>query len=157
MKDLDYLNSKLRHLLCVDDSNAKVGVDDKGEINLMAGMVYHLQALKVYDNYTLVQLNEFPELWFNSMRFTEVEYSKDFSDFHIFDSRMRHVVCINNEDIYWSFNDNASKYLKVGWIYHVSEVEVHDWHTRIRLLEFSGLQFQSTHFSEIIFRREAIC
>ncbi|MDD4066393.1 MAG: hypothetical protein PHH22_00225 [Clostridia bacterium] len=116
---------------------------------MSTGMIYHMEDLIVNNDLTLVQLKELPKLWFYSTRFAEVEYYENSSDFDIRDTRMRHVVCVNNQDINWSLNGNASQHLKVGEIYHALGIEVHGFHTRVSLLEFPKLQFNSINFSEI--------
>jgi len=69
--------------------------------------------------------------------------------FDIWNAEKRHVLCVDNRDNKWSFNDYASEYLEVGKIYTVTDVEVHSWHTRIRVAEIPGRQFHSVHFCEM--------
>lgn len=149
MKKFDFLNSKPRHILCMNDAREEDFLDDQGDIWLFACMVYHVESVKTKNSFTVVQLKELPDLWFNSDRFTEVEYSKNFSDFNICDPRMRHIVCVRNQEIFSLFNDHASNYLKVEEIYHVLEVEAHESYAKVRLLEFQDLMFHSMNFSEI--------
>ncbi len=146
MKEFDTLNLKPRHVFCKDGTN---GLDDCGGTFLVTGMIYHLMDVIGKNNCTLVQLKECPKSCFYSNRFAEVEYSEKYSDFNIYNPSMRHVACVNNQDQNWSLGDNASKKLIVGEIYHVSAVEVHDWHTRVCLIEFGNMQFNSTSFSEV--------
>lgn len=70
-------------------------------------------------------------------------------EFNIFNSSERQIVCKNNNDNTWSFDDKASQYLEVGKIYTVIDVEVHSWHTRLTLKEIANRQFHSSHFEEI--------
>lgn len=149
MKEFENLNLKKRHVLCKDNTKTEIVPDDYGENCLLTGMIYHLEDVIVNNNGTFVQLKEFPKLGFYSTRFAEVECSGNCSDFNIYDPRMRHIVCIYKQDHNWSLNGNASNYLQVGEVYHVLEVEVHSFHTRVRLQEFPALQFNSMNFSEI--------
>ncbi len=156
MKEMDLFNSKPRHVFCVDDTEAEDSLNDYGEHKLIAGKIYHLKALEMDNGNPVVKLNEFSDMLFNSTRFAEVQYSEGSSDFHIMDPSIRHVACINNHDMSWLFKDNASKHLRIGKIYHMSEVEICDRYALVRLFEILKLQFNSMHFSELrIFKNYA--
>ncbi len=67
----------------------------------------------------------------------------------IHNSSERKVICTQNTDNHWSFEDNASQYLEVGKTYNVIDIEVHSWHTRVTVAEFPDRQFNSICFEEI--------
>jgi hypothetical protein len=68
--------------------------------------------------------------------------------FDIFNSNSREVICVDNKDHSWSFNDNASKFLIVGNIYNVTDVDVHSFHTRVKVREYPNQWFNSVAFEE---------
>jgi len=50
----------------------------------------------------------------------------------------------------WGGHDDAEKCgLEVGFVYTVSEVETHTWHTKIYLKEFPGKKFNSVCFTVV--------
>ena len=50
------------------------------------------------------------------------------------------------EQTNWGGNDDGNKYLVVGEIYEVSNVDIRSWHTKIELVGFEGLKFNSVCF-----------
>ena len=74
---------------------------------------------------------------------------KNENEFDIWNNAKRQILCTNNKDNTWSFNDRAREYLNAGEIYTVIDVEVHDWHTRLTLKEIPDRQFHASHFEEI--------
>lgn len=59
---------------------------------------------------------------------------------------MSKVVCVDNEDNHFFSVDSNSPLLEVGKEYTISDIEVHSWHTEVRLEEFPGVRFNSTCF-----------
>ena len=51
----------------------------------------------------------------------------------------------SKEQINWGGNDDPNKHLLVGETYEVEDVEVHSWHTKIKLVGFEGV-FNSSSF-----------
>ena len=55
----------------------------------------------------------------------------------------------NFEDVSWGRPKKEScALLKVGQQYEVTDIEVHTWHTVVRLKEFPGVDFNSCWFKE---------
>jgi len=50
------------------------------------------------------------------------------------------------DQINWGSNDDPRPLLRVGSRYIVQNKEVHAWHTKIELVEFPGLKFNSVCF-----------
>lgn len=46
----------------------------------------------------------------------------------------------------WGANDDPRPHLNEGQMYEISYVEVHSWHTKISLIGFDGLKFNSASF-----------
>ena len=55
----------------------------------------------------------------------------------------------SQEQTNWGGNDDANEHLVVGSEYDVSDVEQHSYHTKITLVEFPGLQFNSVSFEGV--------
>jgi len=57
----------------------------------------------------------------------------------------------SDEQVKWGGNDDPRGILKVGSIYEVSEVEVHNWHTKIQLVSSidDNLKFNSVCFEVV--------
>ena len=53
------------------------------------------------------------------------------------------------DQIRWGSNDNPNTVLTVGNVYEVSSWEVHSWHTKVRLVGFEHLRFNSVNFTEV--------
>ncbi|MEG1564200.1 MAG: hypothetical protein RR365_10810 [Bacteroides sp.] len=77
------------------------------------------------------------------------EWETNYKSFDIRDSEERIVVCVNNEDHKWGFDDYASRHLEVGKLYTVDRVDVHDWHTRVSVKEIPNMWFNSVAFEEL--------
>lgn len=69
-------------------------------------------------------------------------------DFDIWNHESRKIVCVDNVNDKYGWNKNA-ELLTIGQEYTVCRVKVHDWHTRVELVEFPGLQFNSVLFEEV--------
>lgn len=78
------------------------------------------------------------------------EYEAAHKSFDIWDNKERNVVCVNNEDHTWGFNDYASKHLEVGKLYTVNMIDVHSWHTRVSVKEIPNMWFNSVAFEELV-------
>lgn len=61
----------------------------------------------------------------------------------------REVVCVSNDDGSTLPCRKNAHVLTVGKLYTVVDVEVHSWHTLVRLQEFPGREFNSVLFEEI--------
>ena len=68
--------------------------------------------------------------------------------FDIYNSKPRKVVCIDNVDNGFGDGDDPAC-MEVGAIYTVVGVEIHSWHTLVKLDEFPGMQFNSVMFDEV--------
>lgn len=49
----------------------------------------------------------------------------------------------------WGGNDDPNKVLKKDSTYLVTDVEVHSWHTKLRLYQFDDMQFNSASFEVV--------
>lgn len=67
----------------------------------------------------------------------------------IFNSSVRKVVCIRNNDSNFFHLNGDSSLLVVGNEYTVVDVDVHSWHTRVELKEFPFKWFNSVLFEEV--------
>ncbi len=56
-----------------------------------------------------------------------------------------------DQQVKWGNNDDPRGILKIGSIYEISEVEVHNWHTKIYLVSSidDGLKFNSVCFESV--------
>jgi hypothetical protein len=52
----------------------------------------------------------------------------------------------SKEQIAWGNNDDPNPLLKVGQIYDVIDIEVHSWHTKIRIHGFADKKFNDSSF-----------
>lgn len=66
----------------------------------------------------------------------------------IFNSRVRKLKCVSNEDHGWCSGDENAHLLTVGDTYTMVDIEVHSWHTLVWLEEFPGVEFNSSCFEE---------
>ena len=69
---------------------------------------------------------------------------------NIFNSSVREVICIRNNDSECFGFKGTGHLLTVGQIYTLTDVEAHSWHIRVTLAEFPGVQFNSVLFKAII-------
>lgn len=53
------------------------------------------------------------------------------------------------EQTRWGGNDDTSLHLTVGLIYEIHMIYVHTWHTKVSLIGFPGLVFNSVCFSPV--------
>jgi hypothetical protein len=60
------------------------------------------------------------------------------------------------EQVSWGGNDDPARYLKIGKSYELLDKEVHSWHTKYRLKEFSAKRFNSVSFVESSSRKKAV-
>jgi hypothetical protein len=60
--------------------------------------------------------------------------------------RVRFVEAIDEQVQWGKDNDDPRKYLKIGEVYTVLQVEPHKWHTKLYLKEFPDKKFNSVHF-----------
>ena len=67
----------------------------------------------------------------------------------IFNSELRKIKCIRNDDDVWGGGGENHHLLEVGKEYTLEYVEVHSWHTIIYLEEFPNVEFNSVAFEEI--------
>ena len=58
---------------------------------------------------------------------------------------VRYMDCID-EQVKWGGNNDPRGVLKKEELYTVTNVEVHKYHTKLRLEGFPNLQFNSVHF-----------
>ena len=73
----------------------------------------------------------------------EIKMGKEFD---IWNNIVREVVCVRNDVDFC----NKDRYLlEIGKRYHVTDVEVHSWHTDVRLEEFPDCVFNSVCFEEV--------
>jgi hypothetical protein len=54
-----------------------------------------------------------------------------------------------DEQVMWGSNDDPRLYLEIGQIYEVYNKEVHSWHTKLILANYTKLKFNSVSFEEI--------
>ena len=66
----------------------------------------------------------------------------------IWNSTVREVVCVDNVNDKYGWNKNA-ELLTIGQEYTVCGIDIHDWHSVVKLAEFPGLKFNSVLFEEI--------
>ncbi len=52
----------------------------------------------------------------------------------------------SDAQVNWGGNDDPRPLLRVGSRYIVKDYDVHNWHTKIQLVEFPGLWFNSVSF-----------
>jgi len=69
--------------------------------------------------------------------------------FDIFNRKERKVVCIRNDKDGMMVASENHHLLEIGKEYTVADVEVHSWHTIVRLKEFPNKEFNSVVFAEI--------
>lgn len=70
------------------------------------------------------------------------------AELNIFNSKERTIKCISNDDSNcWGFSGTGHM-LTVGDYYTLTKLDVHGWHTRVRLSEFPGVWFNSVLFEE---------
>ena len=72
----------------------------------------------------------------------DIELAKGVVMFHKGDE----IVCISDFENHWGNCDQIKGNLTVGKAYIISDVEVHNWHTKIRLIECPYKVFNSVHF-----------
>lgn len=53
-----------------------------------------------------------------------------------------------SEQVAWSGNDDPRKVLIIGEVYGVEDFEIHNWHTKIRLVGING-QFNDASFEYV--------
>lgn len=53
----------------------------------------------------------------------------------------------DKSQVNWGGNDDPSRHLVLGLDYEVKELEVHSFHTKVHLLAFPGLKFNSGSFT----------
>ena len=58
-----------------------------------------------------------------------------------------YVGC-NDDQVHWGSNDDPREVLAVGNGYTIDFVEEHTWHTKVGLVGFDGLKFNSVSFKE---------
>lgn len=56
----------------------------------------------------------------------------------------------SDAQVSFSGHDDPRKYLVIGEIYELERKEVHTWHTEYYLKDFSGLDFNSVCFEEVL-------
>jgi len=54
-----------------------------------------------------------------------------------------------DEQINWGSNDDPRTLLSLEKVYEIASVEVHSWHTKIRLVGLEQYKFNSVHFAEL--------
>lgn len=67
----------------------------------------------------------------------------------IFNNNYRPIKCIRNDEDGLMVASENHHLLKIGEIYHVVDVDVHDWYTVVYLEEFPGVEFNSVVFEEV--------
>lgn len=67
----------------------------------------------------------------------------------IHNNKKRPIKCIRNDEDGMMIGSENHHLLEIGKIYHVVDVDVHDWHTLIYLEEFPGVEFNSVVFEEV--------
>ena len=68
----------------------------------------------------------------------------------IYSKKGTKVICVNKsmDAAKWGANDSP-ECLLIGGVYSVDHTEVHSYHTKVYLKEFSGKKFSSIHFENI--------
>ena len=54
----------------------------------------------------------------------------------------------SNVQVKWGGNDDPRGILNEGQLYEVAKREVHSWHTKLILVDFPDLKFNSASFEE---------
>lgn len=61
-------------------------------------------------------------------------------------TKAKYMGRATDEQVRWGSNDDPRGLLEPGKIYTIADVEVHSYHTKIYLVDFPGLKFNSVHF-----------
>ena len=54
-----------------------------------------------------------------------------------------------DEQVYWGNCDDPRNVLEIGEEYLLKRLDIHNWHTRIVLEEFPGMEFNSVCFEKV--------
>jgi hypothetical protein len=63
-------------------------------------------------------------------------------------SRVVKYIGVTDEQVNWGGNDDPRDVLVEGSLYNITEVEVHNWHAKVRLEGIEGW-FNSVSFREV--------
>lgn len=55
----------------------------------------------------------------------------------------------SKDQVRWGGNDDPNAVLRVGERYEIADIEVHSWHTKIRLVGIKG-QFNDASFEDLV-------
>lgn len=62
-------------------------------------------------------------------------------------TKARYTGNASDTQVRWGGNDDPRDLLEVGKVYDIKRVDVHTWHTKIYLVDFPGMKFNSVHFN----------